>query len=320
MNIKDIDDELKQNNISGIYFFYGDEEYDIERYVDKIKKSFIKLEKGVNFFEIDKNNIKDLEDACEGVSFFGEEKLILIKNTELKFNLDTLSSSSNDKLLIVITEKEIDKRTANFKALSKIAKTKEFTKQSEKDAAFFVIKTLGAYNIKVSQSVAEYMIAVCTENKQLLINEFRKIVAYLKPGDTLDIDTVDKLVVKTIDAKIFDLTDLLFKDQKEKALQMLDDLLSSKVYIVMIESLIFKQIRNVYQIKIAEGDAYYKDKDIAKIFGIHPYVFSKLKPVASKYTKEHLEDLILEMEKFDINSKTGKMDPVIGLKKIILSI
>ena len=285
-----------------------------------MKKSFSKLENGVNFFEIDKNNINDLEDACEGVSFFGEEKLVLIKDTELKFNLDILSNSSNDKLIIVITEKEIDKRTANFKTLSKIAKTKEFTKQSEQDAAFFVIKTLGAYKIKVSQSVAEYMVVVCTENKQLLINEFRKIVAYLKPGDTLDIDTVDKLVVKTIDAKVFDLTDLLFKNQKEKALQMLDDLLSSKEYIVAIGSLVFKQIKNVYQIKLAESDAYYRDKDISKIFGIHPYAFSKLKPVAAKYTKEHLEDLILEIEKYDINSKTGKMDPVVGLKKIILSI
>lgn len=320
MNLKDIDDEIKQNKISGIYFFYGDEGYDIERYVNKVKKSFARLERGVNFFEIDKTNIKELENTCEGVSFFGEEKLILIKDTDIKFDLDILSNVLNNKLVIIVTEKDVDKRTANFKALSKIAKTVEFAKQNEKDAAFFVIKTLGAYNIKVPQDVAEYVVNVCTENKQILINEFKKVVAYLKPGDTLNKEIVDKLVVKTIDAKVFDITDLLFKDQKEKALIMLDDLLATKVYIGIIESLIFKQIKNVYLLKLAQNDPYYMNVDIAKALNIHPFVYSKLKQVAFKYTKEHLESLMFEMEKYDVNSKTGKIDAVIGLKKIILMV
>ena len=44
------------------------------------------------------------------------------------------------------------------------------TANSEKQTASYVIKTLAAYDIKVSQDVADYMVASCTSDKLLLIN------------------------------------------------------------------------------------------------------------------------------------------------------
>lgn len=320
MNLIELDKELTNKSVKGVYFFYGEEQYDVERYVEKIKKTFTNIEKGVNFFEIDKSNIKELSDAIEGVSFFGEDKLVVINNTELKFDVELLKDITNDKLIVVILEKSVDKRTVAYKTLTKIAKCVEFAKQNEKDAAFFVIRTLGAYKIKVGQETAEYMVNVCTENKQILVNEFRKIVAYLNEGDTLTKEIVDKLVVKTIDAKVFDLTDLIFAKKTEEALKLFDDLISSKVYVGVIESLIFKQIKNMYLVKKMKQDRYYSTTDIAKELGIHPFVYSKILKVLGDYSEEHLENLLLEFERYDEYSKIGKMDQIVGMKKIILSI
>ena len=71
-----------------IYFFYGEEKYDIEQNVQKIKKEFGNLELGINLFYIDSENVQNLEQISSGVSFFGEEKLIIMKNTKLKFDVD----------------------------------------------------------------------------------------------------------------------------------------------------------------------------------------------------------------------------------------
>ena len=142
----------------------------------------------------------------------------------------------------------------------------------------------------------------------------------MDPGDTLNKGIIDKICSRTLDAKIFDLMDLVLSKQKKEALYMLDDLISQGTYIGVITSMIFKQIKQMYLIKLIQEKDIYGNVDIAKELGIHPYTFSKLKKVLDLYTKEHLQDIILKFDEYDENSKTGKIDVVIGLKEILLEI
>ena len=80
MSLKILDEDIKNKKLHGIYLLYGTEKYDVENYFEKIKKCFTHLELGVNFFTLDKTNIDSLQDVCESVSFFGLEKLVLIRN------------------------------------------------------------------------------------------------------------------------------------------------------------------------------------------------------------------------------------------------
>ena len=320
MSLKILDEDIKNKKLHNIYLLYGTEQYDVENYVEKIKKCFSNLEAGVNFFALDKTNIDKLEDYCESVSFFGLEKLIVIKNTGLKFNKAPLEDITNPELVIVITEESVDKRTSEYKFLTKNAVCVEFNKLNEKDATFFVKRTLNAYKVNVSDNVAKYLVDVCTEDKQILINEFRKIVAYLNEGEVLTKDVIDKICSKTIDAKIFDLMDLIVGKNKKDALLLLEDMLAQGTYIGIISSMMFKQIKQIYQIKLMEQKIRESgiNVDIAKELGIHPFVYSKLKVTSTKYDIKHLENLMLDFDNYDENSKTGKIDIVLGLKTLIL--
>lgn len=317
MSLTVLDSDIKNKKLKGIYLLYGTETYDIENYVEKMKKCYSNLELGVNFFVLDKSNIDSLADICDSVSFFGLEKFIILKNTGLKFNKDILENINNPELVIVITEENVDKRTAEYKYLTKKATCVEFNKLNEKDAVFFVKRTLNAYKINVTDEVATYLVSVCTEDKQTLINEFRKIVAYLEQGETLTKDVIDKICSKTLDAKVFDLLDLIIAKKKSEALLMLEDILAQNTYIGIVSSMLFKQIKQIYLIKLTE-----KEKGLnsvtAKELGIHPFVFGKLKAVSSMYKIQELENLMLEFDEYDENSKTGKVDIVLGLKQIIL--
>lgn len=319
MSLKILEEDIKANKLHSVYFFYGDDVYDIERYTEKIKKTYSSLELGVNYFQLDKSNILELSDICECVSFFGEEKLVIVKDTKLKFNLEILESVKNSGVTVVIIEPNVDKRTSEYKKMQKLAICVEFATLNDKDAASFVKRTLLAYKINVSDNVAAYMVEVCTADKQLLINEFRKIVAYLKPGDTLTEEIIDKICVRTLDAKIFDVIDNIVAKKKDRAFKDLDDLIAQKTYIGVVASMLFKQLKQLYQIKLLEEEIKNTGiyRNVAQELGINPFVLGKLNKIKDMYTIEKLQELLLEFAEYDLNSKQGMDDIELGLKRII---
>ena len=111
--------------MANIYLLYGEEKYDLNNKVEKIKKEFSNLEVGVNLFYVNLENIDELENITQGVTFFGSEKLIIIKDTKLKFNVELLKDIDSD-IKVVIIEDSVDKRTSEYKTLSKIAEVAAF--------------------------------------------------------------------------------------------------------------------------------------------------------------------------------------------------
>ena len=87
-----------------IYLFYGEEKYELYKEVEKIKNEFESLEVGVNFFNISKENVYELDSLYEAVNFFGTNKLVIIKDTNLKFDVKkmfTTDSVSPDNILLI---------------------------------------------------------------------------------------------------------------------------------------------------------------------------------------------------------------------------
>lgn len=314
MSLKILDDDIKNKKLHQLYLFYGDDIFELEKYIDKIKKVYSNLELGVNFFVLDKNGVSNVAELCDSVSFFGDEKLILVKDTKLKFDIAQLEKVNNQNATVVIIEPNVDKRLSEYKKLQKMAVCVEFTMLNEKDASLYIRRILAGYKLNIDIDTAEYMVQVCTTDKQLLINEFKKLVAYLNAGDTVTREVIDKVCVRTLDAKIFDVIDNIVAKKKDVAFNELNDLLAQKTYIGVISSMIFKQIKQIYLIKIIENQ---KVPNGASVLGINPYVYSKLCKLKDKYTIEKLEELIYEFAQYDVNSKCGLDDIEIGLKRII---
>lgn len=299
-----------------IYFFYGEEKYDIEQSVQKIKKEFGNLELGINLFYIDSENVQNLGQISSGVSFFGEEKLIIMKNTKLKFDVDFIEKEKESGKTYIIIEDSVDKRTSEYKKLSKIAETKEFKFMDQKQIIAYIMKILEKCSLKIDYKTAEYMAEVCGENKANIINELNKIVLYKGSGNTVDKETIDKVCVKTLNAKIFDMLDFIVNKDHKNGILLLDELLIQKEAIVKIYIMLYKQVKQMYMIKILKEK---RENDIATKLQIHPYVFQKLSKTSDKYRIDELKSIMKSFDKYDEATKSGEMDFQVGLKKIICS-
>ncbi len=298
-----------------IYMFYGAEKYDLNQNVEKIKKQYSNLELGVNLFYISSENIDSLSSYVESVTFFGTEKLIIIKDTKLKFDISCLENLDNGVNVIII-EDSVDKRTSDYKKITKIAECVEFKSLDEKKMREYITQMLKKYNINITSEVATYMQGIIGEDKSNCINELNKIVSYLNSGDTVTKELVDQICSKTLNAKIFDVLAAIINKNKVNAIEQLDEILKQKEPIVKIYIMLYKQIKQMYMIK------YMKEKgesDIAAKLEIHPFVYKNLSMSCTKYSLDELKDLIYSFDEYDEKTKIGEMDFEIGLKKIICS-
>lgn len=300
--------------MSNIYLLYGEEKYDLNLKIEKIKKEFSNLEVGLNLFNLDKDNIDELKNLINGVTFFGSEKLIIIRDTKLKFNVDLLMDLDSD-IKIIIVEESVDKRTSEYKKIAKIAECTEFKFMDEIKVKEYIIQILKKYNLKISNEDAEYMSQVCGNQKANIINELNKLVIYTEESDCITKDMIDKVCSKSLNAKIFDLLSNIVNRKKNIAIKELDELLMQKEPIVKIYIMLYKQIKQMYMIK------YLKEKNtpnILQIIGIHPYTFKNLSRSCDGYKLSTLRKIIRSFDEYDEKTKNGEMDFEIGLKKIIM--
>ena len=298
--------------MANIYLLYGEEKYDLNSKVEKIKKEFSNLEVGVNLFYVNLDNLDELENITQSVTFFGSEKLIIIKDTKLKFNLDLKDIDPDIKVIII--EDSVDKRTSEYKTLSKIAEVNEYKHPDEKQMITYISDILKRYGKKISYEDASYMQSVCGEDKSNIINELQKLVIYADDTDIVDKKMIDKICSKTLSAKIFDVLDDIIGRKKKQAISQLDNLLKQKESIIKIYIMLYKQYKQLYQIKLLKKKG---EKDIAGILGLHPFVVKKLLYSVDKYSEEELKNIIYAFDDYDYKTKNGDIDFEIGLKKII---
>ena len=299
--------------MSNIYLLYGEEKYDLNARVEKIKKEFSNLEVGVNLFYINLDNVDEFESVLQGVTFFGSQKLVIIKDTKLKFNVSLLNDI-DDEIKVIIIEDSVDKRLSDYKAIAKIAEVVEFKHYDEGQMTKFIMDLLKKYDVKISFEDATYMQNVCGTDKQNNINELQKLVIYVGQGGTVTKEVIDTVCSKTLNAKIFDVLDDIINKKKEVAIKELDSLLKQKEPIVKIYIMLYKQFKQLYMIKLLKQTG---NTNVAQELGIHPFVAKKLSQAADKYSEKSLKNIIYAFDDYDQKTKNGDMDFEIGLKKII---
>ena len=140
---------------------------------------------------------------------------------------------------------------------------------------------------------------------------------YLDKGSNLTKKDIDYICVKTLNAKVFDMLDLAVGKKKDEAIYKLKELLEQKESAIGISIMLFKQIKQMYMIKLLEKDGVVNN--IAETLGIHPFVYRKLSYSVKKYTIEELRNLILEFGEYDEKSKIGEMNMENELVRIIAS-
>ena len=335
LKIDELEKQLSQQEPKGIYLLYGEETFLLQQQLNKIKKKFGEIIKGINYIAIDENNIQELIADIETPAFGYSTKLIIARNTgifkrevkgrsggaskELKGKINEYLKSNidmiNESVILVFVENEVEKNSI-YNTIEKIGTVCNFEEQKP----FQIIKRLKAicnsYKVNVDESTLQYLIESCGTNMQDLINEIRKLIEYAGENGKIQKQDIDKLCIKKIESVIFDLTDNLGQKKVKEALEVLYNLIASKEPIQKILITLYNHFKKLYFVKIAIAN----NKDVAQSLQLKPnqmFLVNKYKLQAKGFKTSELRKIIQELEDLDYHYKIGLIDLNVGLEAIL---
>lgn len=334
MTPENLEKELKQGNLHSIYLFYGEETYLLENAVKKIKKIFGDLILGINYIQINETNANGLISDIETPAFGYDKKLIIVKNSGIikKEKKGTSKSSTdlqkrlseyikeniktiNQTTVLIFIEEDLTKCELT-NTIQELGEVCNFEKLKPLELKKRLKSICNIYQVNIDENTLQFFIETCGTNMQVLINEIRKLIEYAGKNGTIKKEDINKLSIKELESRIFDLTDNLGKRDITKALEMLNELLYNKEPIQKILITLYNHLKKLYIVKLAEQ----YNKNITESLKLKPnqmFLVTKYKKQAEFFKEEELRKILQELIDLDYNYKNGLIDVNIGLEAIL---
>lgn len=334
MTANQLENELKNGNLSSIYLLYGKETYLLENTLKKIKKLFGELVDGLNYIKIDDTNLDNLIQELQTPSFGFEKKLIIVRDTELlkkqskkkaQFTVEKIEKISNyiaenidnikEQNIIIFIESDIEKNKL-YKEIEKNGIVCNFEAEKLPEIVKRLKYICNAYSVNIDNVTLNYFIESCGTDMQYLINEIRKLIEYAGKNGTVKKEDVDLLCIKQIEAVIFNLTDTLGKKDIKASLEILKNLIYNKEPVQKILITLYNHFKKLYLLKIAID----QNLNISEALNLKPnqlFLAGKYKVQASYFNKKELQKILEQLVNLDKNSKIGLIDLNIGLEAVL---
>ena len=305
-----------------IYLLYGEDNYIKNDYLKKIKKKFDELKLGINYIQIDENNVQNLIAECEAPAFGYDKKLIVAKNCSLAKKKNTygekladyLNENEIEEVELVIIEEDADKLSNLYKIVASKGKVYECKEKTPRELIGQIKSIAKMYEVDIKENTAQYFIECVGTNMEDIINELRKLIEYEGKGNEITKQDIDSLAVKRVESIIFDLTDNLGKKNIKEALNVLHNLIYTKEPVQRILIMLYNHFKKLYLVKISNG---VNIQEVLKLKPNQLFLVSKYQNQARFFETSELKAILEEFINLDEQSKKGNIDLEVGLESVL---
>lgn len=323
-----------------VWFFYGKEEYKIEKEVERLKKELLDdTFKSMNFRIYYSPSFDELLDIIQSAPLmFGnilsvihcENYFLKVKNKKIEFSdsqLDAieaaLKSISDSNNIIFVCEnprnedKKPDSRTKQYKVFTNNSKVTEFSqyRSFDKDFIPYVISMAKEKGLKTDTKTAEYLADRLGVNLRLISSELEKIATAIYPEKTLKTKDIDEYCRLT--DNVLALADLIVSKDKTSIMKQLFSVFE-KSHPLEVSALLHSNLRKLIYIKANQQQMSYRMiADKWKMKSDYPVklMAEKIKSISLK----QLSDFKHNLTEAEYKIKTGQtVNPEYLIESVIL--
>ena len=320
--MKVINDDIKKGEFKSIYLLYGEEEYLKKQYRDRLRDAIVGDDTmNYSYFDSDNASVKEIIDVCETLPFFAEKRLVVMENTGfLKSSNDELADYIKhipDYLIIVMVEKDVDKRNKVYKAVDSAGYVCEMKPPTTATLEKWIAGLLSKDNLRISREACDLILDKTGAGMDYIKQEIEKIVSYCQGREVVTIEDVENVCSTQTTSHIFDMISAIANKEQQKALDLYYDLLELKESPMRILYLIVRQFNGILQVKdlMSRG---VPGKEIASKIGVAPFVAGKYQAQAKYFEMNTLLDALDECAKTEEAVKQGRLNDKLGVELIII--
>ena len=315
-------DDIKKGEFKSVYLLYGEEEYLKKQYRDRLKNAIAGDDTmNYSYYDSDNASVKDIIDVCETLPFFAQKRLVIMENTGfLKSSNDELADYIKhipDYLVVVMVEKDVDKRNKVYKAVDSVGYICEMKPQTTATLEKWIAGLLAKDNLKISREACDLILDKTGAGMDYIRQETEKLVSYCQGRDVVTVEDVEKVCATQTTSHIFDMISAIANKKQQQALDLYYDLLELKEPPMRILYLIVRQFNGILQVKdlMSRGIS---GKEIASKIGAAPFVVGKYQAQAKYFEMNTLLDALNECAKTEEAVKQGRLNDRLGVELIII--
>lgn len=274
-----------------------------------------------SYYDSDNASVKDIIDVCETLPFFAQKRLVIMENTGfLKSSNDELADYIKhipDYLVVVMVEKDVDKRNKVYKAVDSVGYICEMKPQTTATLEKWIAGLLAKDNLKISREACDLILDKTGAGMDYIRQETEKLVSYCQGRDVVTVEDVEKVCATQTTSHIFDMISAIANKKQQQALDLYYDLLELKEPPMRILYLIVRQFNGILQVKDLMS-RWISGKEIASKIGAAPFVVGKYQAQAKYFEMNTLLDALNECAKTEEAVKQGRLNDRLGVELIII--
>lgn len=295
--------------MNNLYFIETEYNEILNNKVDNILKENNVSKDNLIVYDMEEVNISDAIIDLDTYSFFNERKIVLCKNSfflssikgDIEHNIELLEkylNNPNPNNILILACKKTDGKKNIVKLVKKICQVVD----TDIDINKYIKEKIKGY--KMTDEVINYFLSNTLLDITNITNELDKLMALKNETGEITKNDIDLVVIKKIDNNIFELIDAIISKNKNKSLEIYQNMINYGEDVFKIFVSLANQIRLIYQVKILKDLD--NDSICEKLNLKNPKQVMALRYKITKYTSRELLDYLHKLSIMDEELKTGK--------------
>lgn len=320
--MKTIDQDIKTGQFKHVYLLYGEEQYLIRQYRDRLKEA-IAGDDTMNLGVFSGSDIsqKEIVDLAETLPFFAERRLILIEDSGLfKKGAEELAdymASVPEMTYFVFVEKEVDRKTKMYKEVKKAGSVVEFARQKDDILLRWINGRLKKNGKQITRDAYALFIQKTGNDMENIDRELEKLICYSLDKENIETADVEAVTTERTENRIFDMVDAVAMHKQKRALELYYDLLALREVPMRIMYLISSQFKRLLVVQAMTNQGFGR-KDIASKAGCPEWAVGKYQAQCRAFSLEQLKQAVRDGVEYETAVKTGHMDDQMAVELFIV--
>lgn len=327
---EDVLDQLQKGRVFPFYLFYGENEFLLERVLNRVSETLIP--EGARDFNLqifyggngDKVEPGEIVDAARTLPFVSEKRLVIVRRTEglppsaLEAFIPYLDDPVESTCLVFVSSK------ANFtqrfyKKIRDLGRAVNFKKLYDSQVLPWIMKIAKELGLNIERGACLYLQQVVGNRLMELSSELEKL--YARYGeDLVGIEEVKELAIHSRIYTIFELMDQISLKRHAESISVLNRYLEegdAQAPLGLLGMLV-RQMRILWQSKsVIQGGG--RASQVAQKAGIPTYLVDKILRQSRHWSMDDLERAFQVLYRADGLLKSGSQ-PRVVLENVVISL